>query len=306
MSKLDTTTIVECTWECSGARFDMRLAGRETKPRRGQHACPHSLRKTCLSRGLVHSSGVQRHRQRTWTCCEGPFAEVVRATGPMAKANPIRWSTKYTDDETDLVIYPARPYSPSTGRWLSRDPVEEQGGRDLYAFARNQPVSRIDPDGRADIETPTICPKCGQSVNPVNGSCGCQPPPAPQIDCSGYRNLWPSSCKTCRGDTIEDRYPKRAYVVCEAFAKKFTGTDLQGAAACVADCLIKEEAAIQKADTSCDDRNCNRLTAHVVCYAKCRFTPNPFDLPPGADVVGWQDLLPAFCRKANVITRFDR
>jgi YD repeat-containing protein len=31
----------------------------------------------------------------------GPFGEVIRLTGPLAKANPFRFSTKYQDDETD-------------------------------------------------------------------------------------------------------------------------------------------------------------------------------------------------------------
>ena len=35
----------------------------------------------------------------------GPFGEVLRATGPMAKVNPFRFSTKYQDDETDLLYY---------------------------------------------------------------------------------------------------------------------------------------------------------------------------------------------------------
>ena len=35
----------------------------------------------------------------------GPFGEVLRATGPLAKANPFRFSTKYQDDETDLLYY---------------------------------------------------------------------------------------------------------------------------------------------------------------------------------------------------------
>jgi hypothetical protein len=36
----------------------------------------------------------------------GPFAELVRATGPLASVNPIRFSTKFTDDETGLMYYP--------------------------------------------------------------------------------------------------------------------------------------------------------------------------------------------------------
>jgi RHS repeat-associated protein len=64
----------------------------------------------------------------------GPFGEVIRATGPMAKANPVRFSTKYQDDETDLLYYGYRYYNASTGRWPSRDPIGERGGKNLYGF----------------------------------------------------------------------------------------------------------------------------------------------------------------------------
>ena len=57
----------------------------------------------------------------------GPFGEVVRTTGPMAKTNPIRFSTKYQDDESDLLYYGYRYYKPSTGTWVSRDPLGERG-----------------------------------------------------------------------------------------------------------------------------------------------------------------------------------
>ncbi len=35
-------------------------------------------------------------------------------------------------------------YNPSTGRWLSRDPIEEQGGGNLFGFVGNNPVLFID------------------------------------------------------------------------------------------------------------------------------------------------------------------
>jgi RHS repeat-associated protein len=79
----------------------------------------------------------------------GPFGEVIRATGPMAKTNPFRFSTKYQDDETDLLYYGYRYYSASTGRWISRDPIEEKGGRNLYRFVRNDAARFADIDGRA-------------------------------------------------------------------------------------------------------------------------------------------------------------
>ncbi len=38
-------------------------------------------------------------------------------------------------------------YNPSTGRWLSRDPIEEGGGNILYGFANNNPVHFFDKFG---------------------------------------------------------------------------------------------------------------------------------------------------------------
>jgi len=42
------------------------------------------------------------------------------------------------------VLYEYRAYSPSTGRWLNRDPIGELGGRNLYGFVYNNPIRRID------------------------------------------------------------------------------------------------------------------------------------------------------------------
>jgi RHS repeat-associated protein len=74
----------------------------------------------------------------------GPFGEPLRLTGTLAKANPVRWSTKVTDDEGGLVYYGYRYYNPATGRWLSRDPIEERGGANLVAMIGNDPIRRFD------------------------------------------------------------------------------------------------------------------------------------------------------------------
>jgi RHS repeat-associated protein len=55
----------------------------------------------------------------------GPFGETIRATGALAKKNPFRFSTKYTDNETGLLYYGYRYYDPVTGRWPNRDPIGE-------------------------------------------------------------------------------------------------------------------------------------------------------------------------------------
>ena len=74
----------------------------------------------------------------------GPFGEVVRTTGPMAKLNPFRFSTIYQDDESDLLMYVHRPYKASTGTWLCKDPLQERGGLNLYCFVGNDPNDHFD------------------------------------------------------------------------------------------------------------------------------------------------------------------
>jgi hypothetical protein len=40
-------------------------------------------------------------------------------------------------------------YHPDEGRWMSRDPISEEGGQNLYAFVNNDPTDFIDPYGLA-------------------------------------------------------------------------------------------------------------------------------------------------------------
>ena len=77
----------------------------------------------------------------------GPFGEAVRVSGNLGEANLFRFSTKYTDAETDLLYYGYRYYNPSTGRWLSRDPAESDN---LYAFVGNDGISGYDVLGLWD------------------------------------------------------------------------------------------------------------------------------------------------------------
>ena len=49
----------------------------------------------------------------------------------------IRFSTKKRDSSTGLYYYGYRYYDPVTGRWPSRDPIEERGGINLYGMIGN-------------------------------------------------------------------------------------------------------------------------------------------------------------------------
>lgn len=42
-------------------------------------------------------------------------------------------------------------YDPHTGRWLNRDPLEERGGLNLYAVARNNTVKHFDRLGLSEL-----------------------------------------------------------------------------------------------------------------------------------------------------------
>jgi hypothetical protein len=80
-----------------------------------QADCLSKVKRTCRSQDRSPSRdfrNVYRSRFRSchfpnlmlpataWACFEGPFGELLRATGPMARANPFRHSTKYPDDQS--------------------------------------------------------------------------------------------------------------------------------------------------------------------------------------------------------------
>lgn len=55
--------------------------------------------------------------------------------------------TGHFHDNTDLIIAPFRPYPGYLSRWLSRDPLNEADGVNLYAYVRNDPINKRDPLG---------------------------------------------------------------------------------------------------------------------------------------------------------------
>lgn len=61
--------------------------------------------------------------------------------------NPWRFSSKRVDSETGLIYFGNRYYDPHTGRWLTRDPLENTDGPNLYAYLSNNPLCNFDAYG---------------------------------------------------------------------------------------------------------------------------------------------------------------
>jgi RHS repeat-associated protein len=74
-----------------------------------------------------------------------PFGKLLAQTGSLTQ--PFGFSTKRYDAQTGLIYYGHRYYSPTIGRWTTRDPLGEVGGMNLYAFVGNNPVNWVDPWG---------------------------------------------------------------------------------------------------------------------------------------------------------------
>lgn len=53
------------------------------------------------------------------------------------------------DSTTAVAYYGYRYYNPELGRWVSRDPIGEEGGLNMYAFVGNGGVNRFDLLGMA-------------------------------------------------------------------------------------------------------------------------------------------------------------
>lgn len=76
-----------------------------------------------------------------------PFGETLRITGAQASSNPFRFSTKHTESESGIIYYGYRFYNPLTGRWINRDPSDENRSDSLYSFVGNHSIDSIDSHG---------------------------------------------------------------------------------------------------------------------------------------------------------------
>ena len=75
------------------------------------------------------------------------YGEVMMKSGDLADKNNITYSTRYQEANTGLISYTYRHYSPRLKKWLSKDPIAEHGGINLYQMVANDPVGYWDMFG---------------------------------------------------------------------------------------------------------------------------------------------------------------
>src|SRR5439155_25313752 len=80
-----------------------------------------------------------------------PFGNLISSSGTLAGANVYRFSSKEQHVNSGMYYYGFRFYDPNLQRWISRDPMDEQGGLNLYAFVFNDPEGSIDPLGETAV-----------------------------------------------------------------------------------------------------------------------------------------------------------
>jgi RHS repeat-associated protein len=145
-----------------------------------------------------------------------PFGNIVSQDGAMAGVNVYRFSSKEIHEASGMLYYLRRFYDPDLQRWISRDPIEERGGINLYSPFANDPTSRYDSFGLEAIKHCKTCEElCAKAYSDPknkdsNGGVVCDG----ELKCAcafGFRegNIKPGDCPEL--DEIEKRHETKHF-----------------------------------------------------------------------------------------------
>jgi RHS repeat-associated protein len=84
-----------------------------------------------------------------WKAVYTPFGGAVPSISTVD--NPFRFPGQYYDAETGLHYNYFRYYDPTTGRYVTPDPIGLEGGINLFAYTHNNPVNWMDLFGLATV-----------------------------------------------------------------------------------------------------------------------------------------------------------
>ncbi len=109
------------------------------------------------TRMLTNASG-----EAIATFSYGPFGALEGSTG--TQKTPLGYGGQYTDADTGLQYLRARYYDPTTGQFLTRDPITPVT-REPYGYALENPVGKVDPSGYCGVESGE---EIVESINPFS------------------------------------------------------------------------------------------------------------------------------------------
>jgi hypothetical protein len=98
------------------------------------------------------------------------------------------------------VLQASAYYHPEEGRWLSRDPIGEEGGHNIYSYISNQPVSQFDTLGLRGCCGPDVTDALFATIRDVETKFASWTPSKKASKCSGLKlahvvlvgwDIWP-------------------------------------------------------------------------------------------------------------------
>jgi RHS repeat-associated protein len=126
----------------------------------------------------------------------GMNGEVTQTIGTLA--SDFQFAGMYYHAPSGLNLAVHRAYSPSLGRWISRDPIGESGGANLYAYVGNAPTGYRDPTG---LDRNIAHQNCLGGICGTGGAYGIQPSPGQSLSSvlAGYGWVCkPQKCGPCK------------------------------------------------------------------------------------------------------------
>ena len=125
-----------------------------------------------------------------------PFGKLAQTVEEIEQA--FKFSSEYAETETSLIYYNYRYYNPANAKWLSRDPIEEKGGLNIYGFVGNKPINNTDSLGKffftASVVTGVILNLLTDVLEVINNEILF----AMSSKCA---KKCPSECKSCCGNS---------------------------------------------------------------------------------------------------------